>query len=410
MILPFEATPPKKGDVFPPLPDLKMDSPFVPEFAPELHRFLNMLLAENSIENPENVAQLEKDLKKVFVQWVNKGILFAASHTDSLVSEIFIDHTGDGEIGTPNIALFRSSTEVMRYIAKIVLKKDCEAGEKKQKVFLVSPTYFGLKDVLNGCEIEEIKTSLNDGFAITKDVIGKVKEALENGGPDDVLWICSPNNPTGISWTLHDLEEVLKSAKGYVIVDQAFLDSIDPDNKNSAAQLIKKYPKLIVTRTFSKAVSPKSDLDKVGIAIADPSIVKVLEEMRKADKIALSEKSLRLAIESLKYVHQLRMNAAELKRKIEYFYAQLKLINEQYGFLFEASPDSETGVLLLRLTMSRVLFEYLEKYNVAVLNTNEDLGIFGELFVRICLGDFEQVVAFLDRLVAIAKELQPAAG
>ncbi len=130
MILPFEATPPKKGDVFPPLPDLKMDSPFVPEFAPELHRFLNMLLAENSIENPENVAQLEKDLKKVFVQWVNKGILFAASHTDSLVSEIFIDHTGDGEIGTPNIALFRSSTEVMRYIAKIVLKKDCEAGEK----------------------------------------------------------------------------------------------------------------------------------------------------------------------------------------------------------------------------------------------------------------------------------------
>ncbi len=209
---------------------------------------------------------------------------------------------------------------------------------------------------------------------------------------------------------MHDLEEVLKSAKGYVIVDQAFLDSIDPDNKNSAAQLIKKYPKLIVTRTFSKAVSPKSDLDKVGIAIADPSIVKVLEEMRKADKIALSEKSLRLAIESLKYVHQLRMNAAELKRKIEYFYAQLKLINEQYGFLFEASPDSETGVLLLRLTMSRVLFEYLEKYNVAVLNTNEDLGIFGELFVRICLGDFEQVVAFLDRLVAIAKELQPAAG
>src|SRR4029078_8251786 len=67
----------------------------------------------------------------------------------------------------------------------------------------------------------------------------------------DVVVICSPNNPTGSLLKLEDLQRVLDKAKGIVLLDEAYHDF----SAQTGLQLLKENPKLIITRTFSKAMS-----------------------------------------------------------------------------------------------------------------------------------------------------------
>ena len=61
--------------------------------------------------------------------------------------------------------------------------------------------------------------------------------------------LCSPNNPTGNSIDSEDLIEIVKEAAGFVLVDEAYFDFCEQD----FSSLLKKFPNLILTRTFSKA-------------------------------------------------------------------------------------------------------------------------------------------------------------
>lgn len=364
-------------------------------------------------------------LKNAYAEWLNR-----VNREDHLPEA--------SRVSKENIALFESSTQVIEYLVKLFFKTNngknlsiqrsdsgvytvedasSEPDSNRKSVLITPPTYFGLVDAVGDlADIEQEPTLLADDHKITPEFKQRVIKKLENQeNAPNILWLCSPNNPTGISWTLDDLEDILKSAKyTWVIVDQAFLDLIDADNKNSAAQLIKKYPNLIVTRSFSKGFGLPDKYGKVGLAIADQRIIEELETLFKEDNKKISDESLQLAIEALKDIDFLRKNAQRLKEEIAFIYNAISSINiwwrKQRGDndLFQLTPDSEIGVLLMRATMGRNLLDLcsmLDKYKIKVLNTNADLGLENGRWVRLCLQDRETNILFIAGLLQIISDL-----
>lgn len=90
----------------------------------------------------------------------------------------------------------------------------------------------------------------------------------------DVIYLCAPNNPTGCGIARADLETVVAGAAGYVIVDEAYAEYAG----ESAVDLVAEHPRVIVTRTLSKAFG-LADL-RVGYAAAAPPVVAALEAAR----------------------------------------------------------------------------------------------------------------------------------
>ena len=91
---------------------------------------------------------------------------------------------------------------------------------------------------------------------------------LKVAQPDVALTVlCSPNNPTGNSIGEEALCSILKTANGFVLVDEAYFDFCDQD----FSDLMDRFPNLILTRTFSKACA--YSFGRFGFGLAAPEFV-----------------------------------------------------------------------------------------------------------------------------------------
>ena len=155
------------------------------------------------------------------------------------------------QIPTENIFLGNGSDEVIDLAFRIF----CEP--KKDKVLTFLPTY----------GIYEVSANINDVELFNLDLTEDFQINLENLKPylnDEnlkIIFICSPNNPTGNS--IKNIKYILENFNGIVFIDEAYID-FSPEE--SFRNQIKNYPNLIVSQTFSKAWGMASV--RVGIAYA----------------------------------------------------------------------------------------------------------------------------------------------
>ncbi len=158
----------------------------------------------------------------------------------------------------------------------------CEPGADKALTF--SPTY-GMYEVSAAINnIELINIPLNASFQIDL-------EALDPYMEDErikLIFICSPNNPTGNS--IDGIEEVLKRFKGIVIVDEAYIDF---SSRDSLTNKLNEYPNLIVTQTLSKAWGLAAA--RIGIAYAGAAIIEYLNKVKPPYNISLLNQQAALA-------------------------------------------------------------------------------------------------------------------
>lgn len=90
-----------------------------------------------------------------------------------------------------------------------------------------------------------------------------------------LMFICSPNNPTGNSFPLEQIEEILGRFRGVVVVDEAYIDfSICP----SLVPLVEKHPNLIVLQTLSKAWGMAGL--RIGLAVGNPSVISLMSKVK----------------------------------------------------------------------------------------------------------------------------------
>ena len=96
--------------------------------------------------------------------------------------------------------------------------------------------------------------------------------------PDEKLklvFVCSPNNPTGNSFRTADIQYIIENFKGIVVLDEAYIDFSD---KPSFIKKIDSHPNLIVMQTFSKAMGLAAA--RIGMAFMNPLIVNYFNKLK----------------------------------------------------------------------------------------------------------------------------------
>jgi len=177
------------------------------------------------------------------------------------VKEILADQK---EMKIENILLGNGSDEVL----DLLMRAFCEPGI--DNVITLPPTY-GMYKVLSGINnIENIEVTLTSEFE------PKVSEILRKANSESkLLFICSPNNPTGNSFSEKSIELLLENFSGLVVIDEAYIDF---SNKESWLRMLINYPNLVITQTLSKAYGMAGI--RLGICYASAEIISVLNKIK----------------------------------------------------------------------------------------------------------------------------------
>ena len=161
-----------------------------------------------------------------------------------------------------NIVLGNGSTEVLDVITRVFLEPGDEA-------IIPIPTY----------AFFETQTRVHGGVPVLVDLgehfeleIDSIREVMSER--TKIIFLCSPNNPTGNPWSSVQLSEVLELGVP-VVVDQAYLEC---GRSESFAPLVARYPNLVITRTLSKAFGLAGL--RIGYAVADHQVIDAITRVR----------------------------------------------------------------------------------------------------------------------------------
>lgn len=130
-----------------------------------------------------------------------------------------------------------------------------------------------------------------------------------------ILFLTSPNAPTGVAFANANLERVLAAFAGILVVDEAYAPFADAD----AVPLLAGHPRLVITRTLSKAYALAGI--RVGYALADPAVIGVLDRLR--DSYNVNRLSQAAALAAVGDEEHLRGNVARVKATRDRFLADL---------------------------------------------------------------------------------------
>ncbi|MCV7260310.1 histidinol-phosphate transaminase [Mycobacterium shimoidei] len=164
-------------------------------------------------------------------------------------------------LGLENLWAANGSNEILQQLLQAF------GGPGRSAIGFV-PSYSMHPIIADGTHTEWIETARADDFSLDVDA---AIAALAEHRPD-VVFIASPNNPSGQSVSLPDLRRLLEAAPGILIVDEAYGEF---SSQPSAVQLIEEFPaKLIVTRTMSKAFAFAGG--RLGYLIATPAVIEAV--------------------------------------------------------------------------------------------------------------------------------------
>ncbi|WP_395618697.1 histidinol-phosphate transaminase, partial [Aquirufa sp.] len=151
----------------------------------------------------------------------------------------------------------------------LIMRMTCQSGV--HNIILCPPTY-GMYEVSASINhIEQRKVSLTKQYQL--DVNGILQTVDEN---TRLLFICSPNNPTGNKLNRSDIYSLIESFKtGFIIIDEAYIDFSD---EPSFILELAKFPHVIVMQTLSKAYGLASL--RLGMAFAHPTIISLLNKIK----------------------------------------------------------------------------------------------------------------------------------
>lgn len=150
----------------------------------------------------------------------------------------------------------------------LVYRVFCEPG--KSNTVSIAPSY-GMYEVAAAMnDVEFRKVRLRPDFSMDTEAMLAATDSKTR-----LMFICSPNNPTGNSFPAEQIEELLERFGGVVVLDEAYIDfSVRP----SLASVVKRYPNLIVLQTLSKAWGMAGL--RIGLAVADPAVISLMSKVK----------------------------------------------------------------------------------------------------------------------------------
>ncbi len=254
-------------------------------------------------------------------------------------------------IATENMLLGNGSDEIL----DLIFRMFCEPN--KDNVIILPPTY-GMYEVLaNVNAVETIKINLSETFQ------PKVEKILDASNENSkILFLCSPNNPTGNSFDQNEVEELLNKFKGIVVIDEAYIDF---SGQESWSKRLEEFPNLVISHTLSKAYGMAGI--RLGICYASTEIISVLNKIKPPYNInGLTQQK---AIEELNKVNL-------VKEQIEALLKERKLLVEELQTLdfIKTIYPSDANFILVKVDVANKRYNQLMAKGIIVRNrTNQPL-------------------------------------
>ncbi|MDX5420321.1 MAG: histidinol-phosphate transaminase [Hymenobacteraceae bacterium] len=263
------------------------------------------------------------------------------------------------------IFLGNGSDEAIDLLFRMV----CRPGQ--DSMLHLPPTY-GMYEVsanLNEVELESVQ--LTPDFQIpVREVLKQVKDTTK------LIFICSPNNPTGNSIDPETIETILDNFDGLVVLDEAYIDFADSPSWTTR---LEEFPNLVVLQTFSKAWGMAGL--RLGMAFASEEIIALLDKIKPPYNI--NEATQELALKALQHTEELAYMVEEIVQEREMLTQALPTLE-----VVEKVFPSDANFLLVKVKDANGLYTYLLEKGIVVRNRSSLPGCEGCL--RISIGTTEE--------------------
>lgn len=259
----------------------------------------------------------------------------------------------------------------------LLIRAFCEPGQ--DEIVTIDPTY-GMYQVaadINNTAVR--KVPLTEDFELNAEKMLKTVNKSTK-----LIFLCSPNNPTGNTLNEEAVLEITRHFPGLVILDEAYIDFAP---EKSLLPRLSENPNLIVLQTFSKAWGMAGI--RLGMAFADPEIISVLNKIKFPYNLNIltQEKAMDL-IEKREQVEKwVKLIIAERAKMTE--------LLKEYPFVIRVYP-SEANFILVKMHDSRGIYEYLKEQGVIVRDRSK--VHLCEDSLRITLGSSEENNILLETL------------
>jgi len=238
-------------------------------------------------------------------------------------------------------------------VIDLLIRIFCEPGQSR--ILTLDPSY-GMYEV--AASIQDVKTDkvlLNSDFSID---IQKISERVYWN--TRLLFLCTPNNPTGNIISIEQIRMLTKQFRGVVVVDEAYIDFADA---SSALMLLNECPNLVVLQTFSKAWGLAGV--RLGMAFARKEVISLLDRIkspynvnRLTQEVVLSRIREEISGKMTKWksnkVKEIVAERERMKKQLPQFDSVVKVYPSQANFL------------LVRMTDARAVYHYLLEQGIVV--------------------------------------------
>jgi len=243
------------------------------------------------------------------------------------------------------ILLGNGSDEVL----DLLFRAFCEP--KIDNVITLPPTYgmYGVLANLNAIENREVLLS-TDFQPQLEATMGAVDENTK------MIFLCSPNNPTGNSFSQESVQYLLNNFNGLVVIDEAYIDFSD---KASWIQKINNFPNLIITQTLSKAYGLAGI--RLGICYASAEIIAVLNKIKPPYNV--NELTQQRALERLDNPTQIKEEINSIIKQRE----QLLKVLDEVHFVLKIYP-TEANFILIKVDNANQRYDELIAKGIVIRN------------------------------------------
>jgi histidinol-phosphate aminotransferase len=259
----------------------------------------------------------------------------------------------------------------------LLMRAFCTPGA--DNIILLPPTY-GMYEVSAGINDIQIKrVNLSENYQLRPEAILDAVDDFTK-----IIFICSPNNPSGNKVRRSDIYQILNNFKGLVVVDEAYIDFSD---ELSFTTELANYPNLLVMQTFSKAWGLASL--RLGMAFASKEIIKILNLIKPPNNISgLTQEKVLEALDNAEAIKKVVKDTLEERAFLEIELAKFPFVKTIY--------PSHANFLLLNTDGARKIYEFL--INQTIIIRDRSKVVLCEDCLRISVGTRTENEALLKAL------------
>ncbi|WP_185849406.1 histidinol-phosphate transaminase [Blattabacterium cuenoti] len=278
-------------------------------------------------------------------------------------------------VSSSQIFLGNGSDEIIDLVYRIFSRPEVDHA-------IIFPPTYGMYEVsgkIHGVDIIKIFLT-KENYQLN---LGDIEKVVNTNSK--IIFICSPNNPTGNDLKREDIENIIKKFTGIVVLDEAYIDF---SNQKSFSREIDQYPNLIILQTLSKSWGLAGL--RIGIAIASEDIIQWMNKVKYPYNISLISQE--IAIKALENRDLFFFHLKNILSEREYMRESLNKI----PIIQKIYPSSANFLLVKINSSSKNLYQYLMKKKIVVRDRSKI--ILCNNCLRITIGTHEENEYLIDQI------------